>query len=62
MADSKPVTREEQIHHQQRQAAQEAAETPAQPMTETVPGGRYYLDDGVTLVDANGKPVKDAKS
>jgi hypothetical protein len=27
--------------------------------TETVPGGRYLLDDGTTMVDANGQPVKD---
>ena len=29
--------------------------------SDTVKGGRYLDTDGKTLVDANGKPIKDSK-
>ena len=44
----------------QRRAAEEAAAEPVKRLDETVPGGRYLLDDGETLVDADGKPIKRA--
>ncbi len=66
MADDKPtervVTREEKMQVDQRAAAQEALDNPSDlKLDETVPGGRYLLDDGKTLVDANGKPFEDKK-
>lgn len=61
--DERPVTRvvtpEQAFREQQRAAAQEAADEPVKRLDETVPGGRYLLDDGKTVVDAEGKPVKD---
>lgn len=44
----------------QRRAAEEAAAAPVKRLDETVPGGRYVLDDGETVVDAEGKPLKRA--
>lgn len=38
------------------EAAQEAEE---KQIDETVPGGKYLLDDGETLVDSSGKPIKE---
>lgn len=39
--------------------AEAAREAEEKQLDETVPGGRYLLDDGETMVDAEGKPVKD---
>lgn len=42
-----------------RQAARESMDTaPDKPLTETVPGGRYILEDRRTEVNANGEPFK----
>lgn len=59
MADrEKLVTHEERAQERQREAAREAAEREdAPPLTETERGGRYLLDDGETLVNADGKPI-----
>lgn len=57
------VTREEQLQSRQKQADIEAAaEKDDRKHDETVPGGRYMLDDGQTMVDANGAPYKEKKS
>lgn len=52
------VTEAEATQRRARQAAAESAGADLASYTETVPGGRYLLDDGETLVDANGKPLK----
>lgn len=60
MADKdepKVVTREEQMQERQRAAARESAESDAPQLDQAPPGGRYLLDDGETMVDANGKPL-----
>lgn len=53
------------VQDQQRKAAQEQAAADAERggkrLDETVPGGKYLLDDGVTLVTADGKPYTGAK-
>lgn len=46
------------VQEQQRQAAREAAASPERELDETVPMGRYILDDGETVVDANGRPLQ----
>lgn len=57
---SPPVSREQFIQDQQRRADQEAASAKSdRKHDETVPGGRYMLDDGTTMVDANGVPYKE---
>jgi glutathione S-transferase len=62
MADKLTRTPEQAAQDQQRQAAAEQAQAEAdrggRRLDETTPGGRYLLDDGETLVDADGKPVK----
>lgn len=47
------------LQEQQRRAAREAAAAAGQARDETVPGGRYVLDDGETMVDANGKRLSE---
>lgn len=49
------------VQDQQRQAAREAQAQPSQERDKTIPGGRYILDDGETVVDAMGRPIKDRK-
>ena len=64
MADEpKIVTREELNQERARQAAREAATTGAGrdlPIDEAPAGGKYKVGD--QWVDANGEPMKDAKS
>jgi len=57
------LTPEDARQERERRMAREAAEAQranpdAKPMTETVPGGEYILDDGKTHVNANGEPLK----
>lgn len=52
------VSAAEAMQNRQRRAAQEAERMEPAQLDETVPGGRYLLDDGETVVDANGKPLQ----
>lgn len=57
---SPPVSHEQFMQDQQRRADMEAASMkPGRKHDETVPGGRYMLDNGETMVDANGAPFKE---
>lgn len=47
---------DDQRRAQAREAARESMDTaPETPLTDSVPGGRYFLEDGRTMVNANGE-------
>jgi hypothetical protein len=62
MAENKPAPiGETEAARTSRGLAEAAVEAEEKQLDETVPGGRYLLDDGETMVDANGQPIKDKK-